>query len=154
MRLALTLAAIIIGLDQLSKFAILEWVMSPPRVIEILPVLNIVLAFNRGVSFSMLTSDAVYSQYLLSLLALAVCGGLLMWVRSATDTYTRIAAGFIIGGAIGNVIDRLRVGAVVDFIDLHWGAMHWPAFNVADSAIFVGAAILIVDALFSRSQSR
>lgn len=138
--------------DQISKIAILEWIMNPPQVIEILPVFNLVLAFNRGVSFSMLTSDAAHSQYLLSALAVLVCGALIFWARNSTDKYTPIAAGLIVGGALGNVIDRLRIGAVVDFLDVHWGNLHWPAFNIADSAIFIGAAILVLDTVFRKDE--
>jgi len=154
MRVLVLIAALVLILDQASKYAILAWVMQPPQVIEILPVFNLVLAFNPGVSFSLLTSYAGYTQYLLSLLALAVCGGLFYWARSNAGKMTNMAVGFIIGGALGNVIDRLRIGAVVDFLDVHWGPHHWPAFNVADSAIFIGAALLMLDALFSRQKSR
>jgi len=147
MRRGLILAACVILLDQVSKMLILD-LMQPPRAIEILPVFNIVLAMNRGVSFSLFTSHAETAPYLLSALALAVCGGLVWWLRSGTAP--RIAVGLVLGGALGNVADRLRFGAVVDFLDVHWQAWHWPAFNVADSAISIGAVLIVFDALFSR----
>jgi len=154
MRFVLSLAALVIGLYQLTKIAILEWVMNPPRIIEVLPVFNVVLAFNRGVSFSMLTSDAAYSQHLLSGLAIIVCVGLLIWVRKHPAKYTNIAVALIVGGAIGNVIDRLRIGAVIDFLDVHWGHWHWPAFNVADTAISIGAIIMVLDAVFTKQDTK
>ncbi|MGE4527777.1 MAG: signal peptidase II [Rhodospirillaceae bacterium] len=147
MRRGLILAACVILLDQVSKMLILD-LMQPPRAIEILPVFNLVLAMNRGVSFSLFTSHADSAPYLLSGLAVAVCAGLLWWLRRGDAPAT--AVGLVVGGALGNVIDRLRFGAVVDFLDVHWQTWHWPAFNVADSAISLGAVLLVFDALFSR----
>jgi signal peptidase II len=153
MRRGLFIALAVILLDQISKIAVLD-LMQPPRVIEVLPVFNLVLAMNRGVSFSLLTSHAEYAPYLLSALSLAIVAALAVWMRDMDERLSRLAFGLIAGGAIGNVIDRLRFGAVVDFLDLHWGGWHWPAFNVADSAISVGAVLLMFDALFSRPHSR
>lgn len=152
MRRGLLIAAAVLILDQVSKLAILD-LMQPPRTIEVLPVFNIVLAFNRGVSFSMFAGhdDA---PLLLSGVAVVLVAALLWWLRSAEHALTRTAIGLVVGGAVGNLIDRLRYGAVVDFLDVHWGGWHWPAFNVADSAITVGALLLMCDALFSRPQSR
>ncbi len=152
MRRGLLIAAAVLILDQVSKLAILD-LMQPPRTIEVLPVFNIVLAFNRGVSFSMFAGhdDA---PLLLSGVAVVLVAALLWWLRSAEHALTRVAIGLVVGGAVGNLIDRLRYGAVVDFLDVHWGGWHWPAFNVADSAITVGALLLMCDALFSRPQSR
>lgn len=153
MRRGLLIAVLVIVVDQLAKGLILD-VMQPPHRIEVLPVFNLVLAMNRGVSFSLFNSLGDAAPYILSGLALAVCAGLIYWLRSAEGMWTRLAIGLILGGALGNVIDRLRYGAVVDFLDVHWGTAHWPAFNVADSAISVGAVVLMLDALFSRHQSR
>ncbi len=153
MRRGLILAAVVILLDQISKMLILG-LMQPPRVIEVLPVFNLVLAMNRGVSFSLLTSHAEYAPYLLSALSLAIVGALAFWMRGMRHAAAIAAFGLISGGALGNVVDRLRFGAVVDFLDLHWGLWHWPAFNVADAAISTGAVLLMFDALFSRPHSR
>jgi signal peptidase II len=85
----------------------------------------------------------------LSILALVIVGVLLFWLRKADGKLIPAAIGLIVGGAVGNVIDRVVHGAVVDFLDVYWGGYHWPAFNVADSGITVGAILLVVDSLFS-----
>lgn len=148
-RRALPVAAAVLVLDQLSKWWVLE-LMQPPRQIELAPFLNLVLAWNRGVSFSLFHSDADYAPYALSALAAAVVVGLLWWLRQTTRVWPALGIGLVIGGAVGNVVDRLRFGAVVDFIDVHAAGWHWPAFNLADSAITVGVVLLIADGLFGR----
>jgi len=153
MKRGLLIALVVLIADQISKAAILD-LMQPPRVIEILPVFNIVLAMNRGVSFSLFANHGELTPYLLTGVALVMVAALLWWLRSAETRATRFAIGLVVGGALGNVIDRVRYGAVVDFLDVHVGAWHWPAFNVADSAITIGAILLMLDALFSRPQSR
>lgn len=149
---ALAVALAVLACDQLSKFVILEYVMDPPRAIEILPFFNLVLVHNRGVSFGLFGSDSVFGPYLLSALALAVSVALGFWARRAETRLLAVALGGIIGGAVGNVIDRLRFGAVVDFLDFYLPGTslpHWPAFNVADSAIVVGVALILADSLFA-----
>ena len=153
MRRGLIIALAAILLDQISKAAVLD-LMQIPRVIEVLPVFNLVLVMNRGVSFSLFTSHAEYAPYLLSALSVVVCVALAFWMRNENGRLSRLAFGLIVGSAMGNVIDRLRFGAVIDFLDVHWGSTHFPAFNVADSAISIGAALLMFDALFSRPHSR
>ncbi len=148
--LGLGLAAAVVAADQVSKWAIVEIVMDPPRIIPVLPIFNIVLAHNTGVSFG-LFGDA--GPYLLSVVALAVCGGLVWWLRGAETRLLAIGIGAIIGGAIGNVIDRVRLGAVIDFLDFHLDfyidGYHFPAFNVADSAITIGVCLVLLDGLFA-----
>ncbi len=144
---ALPLAAVVVALDQLSKGWILG-LMDPPRQIELTPFFNLVLAWNRGVSFSLFHSGAAYAPYVLSALALAVVAGLVWWLGRMDRILPVFAIGLVIGGALGNVIDRLRFGAVVDFLDVHAAGWHWPAFNLADSAITLGVAGLVVDGLF------
>jgi signal peptidase II len=144
-RNALLLAGLIIAADQFTKWLVMVEIMNPPRVIPVVPLLNIVMAWNTGVSFSMLRGTG---PWLLSALALTVSLGLLIWLGRLTHRLPGYAVGFIIGGAIGNVIDRLRFGAVFDFIDFYVGDWHWPAFNLADSAIFVGVVLLLFDSLF------
>ena len=147
--LAIGLAAFVIFLDQASKWLIMAKVMVPPRVIEVLPVFNLVLTFNQGVSFGLFSGEAGWQPYLLSGLAVVISIGLLVWLARGPSRHLAIAVGLIVGGAIGNVIDRLRLSAVVDFLDVHWGGWHWPAFNLADSAITLGViTILLVDILF------
>jgi signal peptidase II len=153
LRRGLLLAVIVVILDVASKLAILEWVMQPPRTIAILPFLALVLVFNRGVSFGILNVDEPWVQWLVGSVAVAVIGGLLWWLKRATNRLVFVGLGLVIGGACGNLIDRLLYGAVVDFVLLHVGDWQWPAFNVADSAISIGVACLLWDSLFGRPKS-
>lgn len=148
-----TLAVAVVVLDQLTKWLILD-TLSPLRpVIEIAPFFNLVLTWNRGVSFGLFNNDSPYNSVVLIVVALAVAVALLIWLWRADHWRIRLALGSIMGGAIGNAIDRFRHDAVVDFLDVHVGGLHWPAFNVADSAITVGAILLVIDALFSKEDS-
>ena len=144
LRLGLVIAGTVVVLDQLTKWAILTWL---DRAIALTPFFNLVVVWNRGVSFGMLDSDGALAPWLLSGLALAVVAALLLWLRRVEHPLPGAGLGLIIGGAVGNVIDRVRFGAVIDFLDVHALGWHWPAFNVADSAICIGAALLLVDGL-------
>lgn len=152
-RLGLGTALVVLILDQVSKWYLLLSVMQPPQVIPVLPFFNIVSAWNRGISFGMFDSDSPYSSWILSGLALAIVAFLFNWLRKAECRHVSVAIGLIIGGAIGNVVDRGIHGAVFDFLDVFVGRHHWPAFNVADSAITVGAAILVLDSVFSKAEN-
>ena len=141
-------AVLVIVLDQISKWVILTQVMDPPTTLPILPIFDLVLAWNRGVSFSMFSSDAAHAPYLLAgfaVLVAALLGFLLSRVKTPLPAW---GLGLVIGGALGNVIDRLRFGAVIDFLYFHYAGWGWPAFNVADSAITVGVGLLLIDGLF------
>ncbi len=151
--MAVLIAAAILIFDQLSKYWILNSVMQPPRTIEITSFFNIVLAWNRGVSFGMFNTDSTYGPMLLTGLAIGIVCVLAVWLWKAQTRVTAISIALIIGGAAGNVIDRLQYGAVVDFLDVHGFGYHWPAFNVADSAICVGASILVLESLFRRGET-
>jgi signal peptidase II len=144
--LGLGTAGAVIILDQLSKWAILVLL---EQAIAVTPFLNLVVVWNRGVSFGMFDSASAHAPWLLSGLAGAVVVALVFWLRRVDHPLPGIALGLIIGGALGNVLDRVRYGAVVDFLDVHALGYHWPAFNVADSAICVGAALLLVDGLLA-----
>ena len=148
--LGLGIAALVLVLDQLTKWWIVADVMNPLRILEITPFLNIVLVRNRGASFGLLNNGGEWGPWLLTVLAVAIGVGLLAWLWRAQSAWVAVALGMIIGGAVGNVIDRLRFGAVTDFLDAHWNDLHWPAFNLADSAISVGVVILLADALIGR----
>ena len=147
-RLGLGLAFATMALDQLTKWWIVNFVMNPPSVIEVTPFFNLVLGLNRGVSFGMFGSGSNLNRWLLTALALAIVCALAVWLWRAEKPWLAVALGLIIGGAIGNVIDRAMVGAVVDFLDFHAADYHWPAFNVADMGITCGAAVLIWDSVF------
>ncbi len=151
-RLGLSVAAVVLVLDQLSKGWIRVVVMDPPRTIPVTPFLNIVYARNTGVSFSMFRADSQIGQWMLSGVALAIVAGLLVWMRRLERRWPVIALGLIVGGAIGNVVDRLRLRFVFDFLDFYWNGYHFAAFNLADSAITVGVAMLLIDGLFGRTE--
>ncbi len=153
MPLALAAAAAVAILDQLSKWWIVDRVMDPPRTIEVTGFFNLVLTYNPGISFGLLNTDAALVPWLLSGLAVAIVIGLVFWLRGIEGHWPGVAVGLIIGGAVGNVVDRLRLGKVIDFLDLHWAGLHWPAFNLADGAITLGVALLLVDGLFGRHKS-
>ncbi|MGH6933879.1 MAG: signal peptidase II [Dongiaceae bacterium] len=148
-RLALPIAAIVLLADQLSKWWILTQVMDPPRDIAVTSFFVVVLALNKGISFSQL---GFVSPWILSVVALAIVGGLVAWLHRMRRPWPAIAIACVIGGALGNVIDRVRFGAVVDFLYFHWREWGWPAFNLADSAITVGVAMLLIDGLFHKAE--
>ena len=152
-RPALVLAAIVLVLDQATKWWILSLVMQPPRSIAVTPFFNLVLVWNRGVTFGLFDGNSQIGPWLLVALSLAIVAGLVVWLRRVEGVWPVYAIGLIIGGAIGNAVDRLRLGAVVDFLDLYAAGYHWPAFNLADSAIVVGVAVLIIDGLFDRNKA-
>lgn len=149
----LGLACVVIVLDQLSKWAIMG-LMRPPRVIEITSFFNLVVGWNRGVSFGLFNNDSPLNAWVLVVVALVIVAVLMIWLSKTDRLPLGLALGLVIGGAIGNVIDRLRFGAVFDFLDVHAFGFHWPAFNVADSAITVGALVLVADSLFVHPEGR
>jgi len=163
LRSGLGLAAAIIILDQLSKWWVVERLMRPegvegtpfftPFKVRLAPFFDLVMTWNRGVSFGIGNNSGPWNALILSGLALVIVVAMVVWLRKAEGRLMPLALGGIIGGALGNVIDRARFGAVADFLDIHVGAYHWPAFNLADSAITVGAVFLVVDSLFAKRVS-
>lgn len=148
LRLGLALAAVILVLDQATKWWILEIVRLPEiGRVEVTSFLNLTMVWNRGVTFGLLAGEAWWHAWALAGIALAVVVALTVWLARAPDRWTALAIGLVLGGAIGNVIDRVRFGAVVDFVDLHAFGWHWYVFNVADSAIVIGVGLLLADAL-------
>lgn len=144
----LPLAVVVIVLDQLSK----AWIVNHVPyggIRTLLPVLDITLRYNRGAAWSMLDSASGWQRWLFSGLAVLVAIGLLVWLRrinARTQKLLCLSLSLILAGALGNLIDRLLGGQVVDFILAHWHDAQFPAFNVADSAITVGAALMLLDA--------
>jgi signal peptidase II len=120
-------------------------------MLEVAPFFKLVTVWNRGMSFG-LFNDAQVS-WALVLLALAISGALLWWLKGVNRILPALALGLVLGGAIGNVVDRLRFGAVYDFLYFHLGEWYWPAFNLADSAITVGVAALLWDGLSASRES-
>lgn len=139
---------VILAADQLSKTLILNALEGRERIIEIFPFFNIVLVWNRGISFGLFTQHDKLGPFLLVGLSLAIMALLLVWLRKTAHKPLMIALAAALAGAAGNVIDRLRFGAVVDFLDLHALGWHYPAFNIADSAIVLGIAFIVLDGLF------
>lgn len=138
------LAWVVLFFDQLTKWYFLEVVNMPARqIIEVLPFFNLVMVWNTGVSFGMF-QGMESGPFILSSFAFVIVMILAFWMRNMTSNVGITGVGLIMGGAIGNVIDRLRFGAVADFFDVHVAGYHWPAFNIADSAIVIGAGLLIL----------
>lgn len=148
MLIGLNIALLVVLLDQLSKYYMLHEVLHNTMIIYVTPFFNLVRAWNTGVSFSMFNNYGNVGAWALSGLAMVIVLFLLYWLKNEKNKFAKYALGMIIGGAIGNVIDRIRLGAVFDFLDFYIGESHWPAFNVADSFICVGATILIIQSLF------
>jgi signal peptidase II len=152
----LIVSFLVIDLDQITK-AVVRHTLVPYMPHEVIPrVLNWTLAFNRGAAFSFLADSSGWQTWLFGLLAVVVCIGLIVWLaRTARrDWRTALPVALIIGGALGNLIDRLIHGQVTDFIQVYWRAWSFPAFNIADSAITVGAVLLIAFGLFGKQSSR
>ncbi len=145
----LWLSTLLVALDQASKWLALER-LAPYEAVPLVPGFNLTLMFNTGAAFSFLSNAGGWQRWGLSLLALALSVALTFWLRRLTRAEMLSAAGLalVIGGAIGNLWDRLVYGYVVDFIDIYVADWHWPAFNLADSAITVGAALLVWEGLF------
>lgn len=141
----LLVSAVVLVLDQTTKYAITQS-LARGEHIAITPFFNLVLAFNQGAAFSFLSDAGGWQRWLFSGIAVGA-SVLIVYLlqKHITEKLFCVALSFILGGALGNLWDRITLGHVVDFLDVYFGSYHWPAFNVADSAIFVGAALLILD---------
>jgi signal peptidase II len=140
---SLAIATIILLLDQLSKWSALSNLqLGIPE--PVLPFMNWLLLLNPGAAFSFLAQGSGWQRWFFTIVGLAACVYIVWLLRkSQNDKMLCVALSLILGGALGNVLDRIMYGAVVDFIDLHYANWHWPAFNIADSAICIGAALII-----------
>jgi signal peptidase II len=146
----LVLSALVVISDQLSKAWIVQH-FAEFEFVSLLPILDITRMHNVGAAFSFLASASGWQRWLFIGLAVAVSLGIIVWMlRLQRNAHALLSCGLalVLGGAVGNVIDRIRLGYVIDFIHFHWDRAYFPAFNVADSAITVGAACLLLDALF------
>jgi signal peptidase II len=155
MLFGLGIALAVIILDQAAKAWVLGFFAGHEGVpvAAVTPFFNLVLTGNRGVSFGLFNNDATMNVAIFTVLAAAIVIALLVWLSRAHSPMIRLALGLIIGGAIGNVFDRLYRGAVVDFLDFHLGDWHWFAFNVADAAICLGVVALLLDGLLARREA-
>ena len=152
----LWLAALVFAFDIGIKLVVMDsmgygWA----HRIEVLPFFNLLYVHNYGAAFSFLSDQAGWQRWFFAAIAFFVSGLLLFWMSKlpATEKWNNIAYAMIIGGALGNVFDRLVHGFVVDYLDFFWGSYHWPAFNLADSTICIGAAMIILDGCFSSKSS-
>jgi len=162
MAIGFAVAAVAMVADQITKWWILfvalpcfsgppgPWCVAQAPPIEVTGFFNLVMAWNRGVSFGLFAHEADVMPYVLIAVALAITGFLVVWLRRTDRVFQAVCIGLVIGGAIGNVIDRFRFGAVADFLDVHAAGWHWPAFNIADSCIVVGVLLLVADGLFGK----
>ncbi|MCA8909583.1 MAG: signal peptidase II [Rhodospirillaceae bacterium] len=154
MRTGLLFAAFLLLVDQATKLGVLALLTGHGGMLELTGFFNLVVVWNRGVSFGMLSDFGDSSAMILSGISLVVVVALLVWLRRVERIGVQLAIGAIMGGAIGNVVDRVRFGAVFDFLDFHVAQWHWPAFNVADSAIVLGVAYLLLDGLLTPQPRR
>ena len=143
----LWVSVVVLILDQCTKL-LADAMLSMHQSVVLLPFLAFRKAYNYGAAFSFLGDASGWQRWFFIALALVVIGILVAWLRRLPpgNTGTRVALVHILGGAVGNVIDRLVYGYVIDFIDVFYGSWHWPTFNIADSAISVGAFLLLLDA--------
>tara|TARA_B100001093_G_scaffold149352_1_gene142079 strand:- start:373 stop:780 length:408 start_codon:yes stop_codon:yes gene_type:complete len=129
----------------------LESFFLPPRVIEVFPWFNLVPVWNTGISFGMLADYSDWMPGIISGITIIISLVLLAWLFVAASVPIKLALSLILGGAVGNIIDRIRFGAVIDFVDIHFFGFHWPAFNIADSAITIGVALFLLDSFLKKS---
>lgn len=153
----LWLSVAVMALDQWTKSLIVERLEEEGDKLVLLPMLELMRLHNEGAAFSFLSDAGGWQRWVFIGLGVAVSAGILVWLRRLPATgQTLLAAGLalILGGALGNVIDRVLLGHVIDFIRVHWGQHAFPAFNVADSAITVGAALIVLDNLLELDRLR
>jgi signal peptidase II len=152
----LPLTAALIVLDQLTKQLIVNR-FQYGEMKELLPVLDLTLAYNRGAAWSFLAEAGGWQRWFFAVLAIAVSVFIFIWLgrlKARAQWMLSCSLSLILAGAVGNVIDRIRLGHVIDFIHVHWGNSSFPAFNVADSAITVGAILLLLDALLESRRAK
>ncbi|HXQ52038.1 MAG TPA: signal peptidase II [Stellaceae bacterium] len=155
MRLGLAAAASVALIDQFAK----AWVLglfaaeAVARPVAVAPFLNLALTMNRGMSFGLFNTDAALNAIIFTIIAAIIVAALLVWLARTHEAMLAIAIGLVIGGAVGNVYDRLLRGAVVDFLDFHIGELHWFVFNLADAAISVGVGLMVIDGLRGRREA-
>jgi signal peptidase II len=145
------LSGVVLILDQGSKW-FADSLLGPHDAVPLLPFLDLRKAYNPGAAFSFLSDASGWQRWFFSGLAVLIIGVLVVWLRRLSHGQGRVALALalILGGAAGNLVDRVLYGHVIDFIDLYYGTWHWPTFNIADSAITLGAVLLILDALLGR----
>ncbi len=143
----LVIATLIVVADQVTKYAVVQYFVAN-KAVALAPFVNLVLVYNPGAAFSFLSDAAGWQRFFFIAIALIASAWIVFLLRKyPNERRFSLALTLVLAGAVGNVIDRIFVGAVIDFVDVHAYGYHWPAFNVADSAITCGAVLLIWDAL-------
>jgi signal peptidase II len=153
-RLGASIAVLTVLLDQLSKWLMLEFVFAERSFIPVTGFFNLARVHNRGASFGMFALSEAWGPWLLSGIAVVISAVLAVWLWRTRERWLAASIGLILGGAIGNLIDRTRYGAVTDFLDFYVGSYHWPAFNLADTGITVGVVMLITESLITGRRGR
>jgi len=151
----LMISAVIIVLDQVTKWLMVSW-LALYETVAVMPYFNLTMAHNYGAAFSFLAQAGGWQRWFFIVLAIVISAVLVVWLAKLKPhaKLEAISLSLILGGAIGNVIDRIVYGYVVDFLDVYIGSSHWPAFNVADSVICIGAVLLILDSFKSEPESQ
>lgn len=146
----LWLSLVVVALDQLSK-QLIESSLMVYETIPVLPFFNLTLAYNEGAAFSFLSEQGGWQRWFFALVAAVVVSVLVVWLsRLQRERLLAVSLSLVIGGAVGNLLDRVLIGHVIDFLDFFYQSHHWPAFNVADMAISIGVVLMFVDALVGR----
>jgi signal peptidase II len=142
------LSLLVIVLDQLTKY-LAETLLVMHQPVAVLPSFNLMLTYNTGAAFSFLADAGGWQRWFFLILGAVISAGLLVWLYrlKPAEKWLALALALILGGALGNMIDRVWLGQVIDFIQLYYERWYWPAFNIADSAISVGAVLLVLDSL-------
>lgn len=151
-RLAWMTIALVFLADQLSKWVIFDRLLREGEPVHLLPFFSLTPVLNKGISFGLFPANSDLHHYGLVALALIIVAVLVNWLHRAKESLTIIGLGLVIGGAAGNVLDRMRLGAVRDFFDFYIGTWHWPAFNIADAAIVIGMGLLLIDSWLAARQ--
>ena len=142
------LAIVVVVLDQLTKY-IASTSLEMLQPVAVMPMFNWTLMYNTGAAFSFLANESGWQRWFFAVIAVVVSVVIVLWIKRLEqhEKWQAIALALILGGAVGNVIDRIYLGYVVDFIQVYYQQWYWPAFNIADSAIFIGVAMIILDSI-------
>lgn len=152
-KISLFLMAFVFFFDQLTKILVVDYFSNSGSTIKVYSFFNIVLVYNKGISFGMFNQFA-YSNYLFCFISFGIICFLLKWFKDSVILSEVIGLAMVIGGAVGNIVDRILYQGVVDFIQLHWQEYYWPSFNIADSAICVGVVFLVISNLDINCKNR
>lgn len=149
------LSVLLVVIDQVVKFVVVENIQ-PYTEHLVFPGFKLTLAYNTGAAFSLLNSQSGWQVWLFSAIAIVICIGIVVWLQrlKASQAWVCVALALILGGALGNLVDRLTLGYVIDYFLLYAGRWYWPAFNVADSAVCVGAVMLVIDMILKKKQRK